>query len=99
MCLQIEVGSFNHPSSQVPIESLGNILDRLNMSEQPSTSRTMSFDTTTIEIPTTIPTMFAGIPSILASYQVTNWSPLRGCFDDMVCSYLFTWNPIWYFLC
>ena len=28
-----EVSSFNHPSSQVPVESLRNILDRLTMSK------------------------------------------------------------------
>lgn len=39
------------------------------MSEQPSTSRTMSSDTATIELPVAIPTMFAGIPSIPTSYQ------------------------------
>lgn len=39
-----EFGSFNPPSSQVPVESLGELLDRLKMSEQPSTSRNVSSD-------------------------------------------------------
>ena len=39
------------------------------MSKQPSTSRTISSDIATIEPPATIPIMFAGIPSVLASYQ------------------------------
>ena len=64
-----EVSSFNHPSTQVPVESLGNLLDRLNMSEQPSTSRTVSTDIAMAELPTAIPTMFASIPSVLASYE------------------------------
>ena len=56
-------------SSQVPVESLGNILDRLNMSEQPSTSRTMSTDTAMAELPAAFPTIIVGIPFILDSYQ------------------------------
>lgn len=60
---------FNHPSSQVLVELLGNLLDRLNMSEQPSTSRTVSSDTTAVEFPATTPMMFAGIPSVPTSYQ------------------------------
>lgn len=39
------------------------------MSEQPSTSRTMSFDTAMAELPAAIPTMFASMPYIPASYQ------------------------------
>jgi len=39
------------------------------MSEQPSTSRTVSSDTTTAELPAAIPTMFASIPSVPTSYQ------------------------------
>ena len=62
-----EVSTCNHPSSQVPVESLGNILDRLN--KQPSKSRTVSTDTATTELPTVIPTMIAGIPSFSDSYQ------------------------------
>lgn len=61
-----EVSSF---SSQVPVESLGNILDRLNMSKQPSTSRTVSTDIATTKLPATVPTMIVGIPSFSASYQ------------------------------
>lgn len=64
-----EISSFNHPPSQVPVKSLGNLLDRLNMSEQPSTSRIISFDTVVAEPPTATPTMFAGIPSIPTSSQ------------------------------
>ena len=64
----LEVSSFNHPSSQVLVESLGNLLDILNMSEQPSTSRTVSSDTTMTDLLVSIPTMFADIPSVLASY-------------------------------
>ena len=39
------------------------------MSEQPSTSRTVSSDTAAAEAPTATPTMFAGIPSVSASCQ------------------------------
>jgi len=53
-----DVSSFKHPSSQVPIESLGNILDRLNMSEQQSTPRTVSSDIVTAELPATTTMMF-----------------------------------------
>ena len=56
-------------SSQVLVESLGNLLDRLDMSEQPSTSRTVPSDVAVAEPPATTPTMFAGIPSVPASYQ------------------------------
>lgn len=38
----LEFGSFNIPSSQVPVKSLRELLDRLNMSEQPSTYRNVS---------------------------------------------------------
>ena len=57
------------PSSQVLVESLGNLLDRLYMSEQPSTSRTMSSDTAAAEPPAATPMMFTGMPSVSASYQ------------------------------
>lgn len=43
------------------------------MSEQPSTSRTVSSDTVTTELPAVTPTMFAGIPSAPTSSQ-----PLEG---------------------
>ena len=52
------------PLSKAPVELLGNLLDRLEMSEQPSTSRTMSSDTAMAELPAVTPTMFADIPSI-----------------------------------
>lgn len=39
------------------------------MSEQPSTSRTVSPDTAAAEPPTTTPTMFVGVPSVLTSSQ------------------------------
>lgn len=64
-----EVSSFNHPSLQVLVESLGNILDRLSMFEQPSTSGTVSSNIFMAELPAAIPTMFAHIPSVPASYQ------------------------------
>jgi len=67
-----EVTSFNHPLSQVPIEFLGNILDRLNMSEQPSTSRIVLSDTAIVELPAATSMMFTGIPSIPTSYQSLN---------------------------
>jgi hypothetical protein len=54
---------------EVPVESLGDQLDRLKMSEQPSTSRTVSNDTATAELPAANPTMFAGIPSVPTSSQ------------------------------
>ena len=57
------------PSSEVLVESLGNLLDRLDMSEQPSTSRTMSSDTAASEPLATTPTMFVGIPSVPTSSQ------------------------------
>jgi len=57
------------PPTKAPVELLGNLLDRLEMSEQPSTSRTVSSDTTTAELPAVTPTMFAGIPSIPTSSQ------------------------------
>ena len=53
--------------SEAPLESLGNLMDRLEMSEQPSTSRTVSFDTATAELPAVTPKMFAGIPSVPSS--------------------------------
>ena len=57
------------PQVEVPVESLRNLLDRLDMSEQPSTSRTVSSDTAAAEPPAATPTMFAGIPSVPASCQ------------------------------
>ena len=49
------------------------------MSEQPSTSRTVSSDTTTTELPAITPTMFAGIPSVPTSSQ-----PLDGVHSGIV---------------
>lgn len=60
---------------EVPVESLGNLLDRLKMSEQPSTSRTVSNDTATAEPPTVTPTMFAGVPSVPTSSQQLEGAP------------------------
>ncbi|CAA3004319.1 Hypothetical predicted protein [Olea europaea subsp. europaea] len=40
------------------------------MSEQPSTSRTVSSDTATAELPAVTPTMFSGIPSVPTSSQL-----------------------------
>ena len=57
------------PPEEAPVESLGNLLDRLQMSEQPSTSRTVSSDTAMAELPAITPTMFAGIPSVPTSSQ------------------------------
>ena len=57
------------PPAEAPVESLGNLLDRLEMSEQPSTSRTVSSDTGMAELPTITPTMFTGIPSVPTSSQ------------------------------
>lgn len=88
----------SQPSSQVPVESIGSLLDRLNMSEQPSTSRTVSSDTIVVELPAATPIMFVGVPSIATS-SIARWNPPRGCFDNMVCSHLFVWNNIWNFLC
>ena len=56
-------------SSQDPVELLGNILDRLNMSEQPSTSRTVSSDIATKQLPIATLTMFIGIPFVPTSSQ------------------------------
>ena len=72
-----EFGSFNLPSSQVHVESLGELLDRLNMSKQPSTSRNVSSDIAAVEPPVSIPIMFSGTPesylhgtpSVPAGYQ------------------------------
>ena len=61
---------------EVPEESLGSLLDRLKMSEQPSTSRTVQNDTAIAEAPATIPTMFAGIPSVpTSSHQLEGVHP------------------------
>ena len=57
------------PQVEVPVESLRNLLDRLDMSEQLSTSRTISSDTAAAEPPAATPTMFAGIPSVPANCQ------------------------------
>ena len=57
------------PSSEAPVESLGNLLDRLEMSEQPSTSRTVSSNIATAELPAVTPIMFAGILSVPTSSQ------------------------------
>ena len=59
----------SHPSSQVPVESLGNLSDRLDMSEQPLTSRTVSSDAAVAELPSATPIMFADVPSIATSSQ------------------------------
>ena len=59
----------NLPLSEAPLESLGNLLDRLEMSEQSLTSRTVSSDTETTELPAIAPTMFASISTILTSSQ------------------------------
>ena len=61
------------PPVEVPVESLGILLDRLKMSEQPSTSRTVSTDTATAKLPAVTPTMFASVPSVPTSSQ-----PLEG---------------------
>ena len=63
------------PQPEVHVESLGNLLDRLKMSEQPSTSRTVSSDTATAELPAVTPTMFDGIPSVPTSSQSLEESP------------------------
>lgn len=57
-------------SLKVPVESLGNLLDRLDMSEQTSTSRTMSSNAIVAEPPATSPTMFIGVPSVPTSSQL-----------------------------
>jgi len=57
------------PPSKDPVELLGNLLDRLEMSEQPSTSRTVSSDTTMAKLPVVTPTMLVGIPSVPTSSQ------------------------------
>lgn len=57
------------PLSEIPVESLGNLLDRLDMSEQPSKSRTVSSDIATAELPAATPIMFTGVPSITNSSQ------------------------------
>lgn len=57
------------PLSKAPIESLGNLLDRLEMSEQPSKSKTVSSDTAMTELPAVTPTMFIGIPVVPTSSQ------------------------------
>jgi len=57
------------PPTEAPVELLGNLLDRIEMSEKPSTSRTVSFDTAMAELPAVTPTMFASIPSVPTSSQ------------------------------
>ncbi len=57
------------PPSEVPEESLRNLLDRLNMFEQPSTSRTVSPNTVAEKIPAATPTIFVGVPSVPTSSQ------------------------------
>ena len=69
---------------QVPVESLGNILDRLDMSKQPSTSRIVSSDAAAVEPPATTPMMFVGVPSVPTSSQ-----PLDGVHPGTV-------STIWY---
>ena len=61
--------SFNPSSSQVPVELLGDLLDRLNMFKQPSTSRNVSSDATAAKPPAAMPTIFAGIRSIIVGCQ------------------------------
>jgi len=39
------------------------------MSEKSSTSRTLSSDTATVELPVVTPTMFTGVPSVATSSQ------------------------------
>jgi len=68
--LYLSTSEASLPSSQVPVESLGNLLDRLDMSEQPLTSRTVSSNTTAIEPPATTLTMFASVPSVPTSSQL-----------------------------
>ena len=63
------------PQPEVPVESLGNLLDRLEMSEQPLTSRTVSSDTATTELPAVTPTMFTSIPSVPTSSQSLEEAP------------------------
>jgi len=75
--------------SKAPVESLGNLLDRLEMSEKPSTSRTVSSDTATAELPAVTPTMFAGIPNVPTSSQSLNGAHSRAIlivWSILVCS-------------
>ena len=74
------------PPAEAPVESLGNLLDRLQMSEQPSTSRTVSSDTAMAELPAITPTMFAGIPAVPTSSQ-----PLEGAHSGDI-------STVWSFL-
>ena len=79
-----------HPPSKVPEESLRNILDRLNMSEQPLTSRTVSLDTATTEAPSAILTMFAGVPSVSTSFQMldgVHLGTISTIWTVLVCSF------------
>lgn len=57
------------PLSEAPVESLGNILDRLEMSEKLSTCRNVASDTAMTKLPTVTPTMFTNIPSLPTSSQ------------------------------
>lgn len=70
------------PQSEALAESLGNILDRLEMSEQPSTSRIVSFDTTMAKLPVVTPMMFAGAPSVPTSSQSLE-EALQGAFSKV----------------
>ena len=63
------------PQPEVPVESLDSLLDRLKMSEQPSTSRTVSSDTATAELPAVTPMMFAEIPSVPTCSQSLEEAP------------------------
>jgi len=81
------------PLSKVHVEFLGNLLDRLDVSEQPSTSRTISSNAAAVKPPAATPTMFVGVPSVPTS-SIDGWSPSKGYFDSMVYSRLFVRNNI-----
>ena len=70
------------PQTEVHVESIGSILDRLKMSEQPSTSRTVSSDTATAELPAVTPTMFDGVPAVPTSSQQLEGAP-QGAFSTV----------------
>ena len=67
------------PPAEAPVELIGNLLDRLQMSEQQSTSRTVSSDTAMAELPAITLTMFTGIPSVPTSSQ-----PLEGAHSGAI---------------